>query len=95
MSWLTSTNLIWLFCHLLLFVVGILFLTADHFLGLSKNISEGIGTAFVATGIAGEVLFLYVASSDATRSRLELFTQAGLLKIFRYRSVTMRDEYDI
>jgi hypothetical protein len=93
-TWLTPTNLIWLFCHLLLFVVGILFLTADHFIGLSKEVNEGIGTAFVATGIAGEVLFLYVAFSDATRSRLELFTLAGLLKIFRYRSVTMRQEYD-
>jgi len=94
MIWLTPTNLIWLFGHLVLFLVGIFFLNADHLLGISKEIAEGVGSALIATGVAGEVLFLYVALSDTTRSRLELFTQAGLLKIFPHRSVRMRDEYD-
>jgi hypothetical protein len=76
------------------FLHRILFLNADQFIGVSKQVAEGIGTGFIATGVAGEVLFLYVALSDATRSRLELFTQAGLLKIFRHPSVRMREEYD-
>lgn len=94
MSWITPTNLLWLFGHLFLFMVGIFFLGGDHFLGLSKGVAEGIGSAFIATGVAGEVLFLYVMLSDATRARLELFSQAGLLKVFPHRSVRMREEYD-
>ena len=95
MTWLTPTNLIWIFGHLLLLFIGIVFLNADQFLGVTKQIAEGVGTGIIATGVAGEVLFLYVAFSDATRSRLELFTQAGLLKIFQHRSVRMREEYDV
>jgi hypothetical protein len=94
MIWLTPTNLIWLFAHLFLFVIGIFFLNADHLFGFSKGVTEGIGSGFLATGVAGEILFLYVMVSDATRTRLELITQAGLLKIFPHRSVRMREEYD-
>ena len=95
MSWFTPANLFWLFGHLFLFMVGIVFLGADHFFGISKGVAEGIGSAFIATGVAGEVLFLYVMLSEATRSRLELLAQAGLRKksflIARFR---MREEYD-
>src|ERR1700740_2351525 len=94
MTWLSPTNLLWLFGHAIVFLVGILLSNADHLFGISKAIGEGVGGGLIATGIAGEVLFLYVALSDKTRSRLELFTQAGLLRIFRHRSVRMREEYD-
>jgi hypothetical protein len=94
MSWFTPTNLLWVFGHLVLVLIGILLIAAGVTFGVSKELAEALGSGVLATGIAGEVLFLYVARSDSTRARLELFTQAGLLKIFPHRSVRMRDEYD-
>lgn len=95
MIWLSPANLIWLFGHLVLFLLGIIALGADtYFPSLSKPVAEGIGGSLIATGVAGEVLFLYVMMSDSLRSRLELFTKAGLVKIFPHRSVRIRDEYE-
>lgn len=95
MRWLSPANLLWLFGHLFLLFIGVFVLNLDYvFLHLNKGVIEGIGAGLIATGVAGEVLFLYVMASDATRARLELFTLAGLLKIFPHRSVRMREEYD-
>jgi hypothetical protein len=94
MRWFTPTNLLWLFGHLILLMIGILFLSADHLFSISKSLAEGIGGGLIATGIAGEVLFLYVRASDSLRTRIELFTNAGLLRIFPHRSVRMQEEYD-
>lgn len=94
MPWLTPTNLLWFFGHLLLLLLGSVLLGSDNLFGLSKTITEGVGASLVAAGVTGEVLFLYILVSDSTRSRLELFTEAGLLKIFPHRSVRMREEYD-
>lgn len=94
MPWLAPTNLLWFFGHLLLLLLGSVLLGSDNLFGFSKTITEGVGASLVAAGVTGEVLFLYVLVSESTRARLELFTEAGLLKIFPHRSVRMREEYD-
>ena len=63
MHWFTPTNLLWLFGHLLLLVLGSILLGADNLFGLSKTITEGVGASLVAAGVTGEVLFLYVLTS--------------------------------
>jgi hypothetical protein len=91
----SPANLLWLFGHFVLILLGALVLIGSHlFPQLSKGIIEAVGGGLIATGVAGEVLFLYVMASETTRARLELFTNAGLLKIFPHRSVRMREEYD-
>jgi hypothetical protein len=60
---------------------------------LGVGVSEGIGGSLIATGIAGISLFLYIASSDAMRARVEMFTEAGLSAIYSGRSVLIRDQY--
>jgi hypothetical protein len=93
MHWFSPTNIIWVAVHLLLLLLGLLILHGD-FLPLRRELTEGIGISLFATGVAGEILFLYVASTDSMRTRLELITQAGLVNVFPHRSVRMRDEYE-
>lgn len=94
MALFTPTNLLWFFGHLFLLLIGSALLGTDHLFNLGKAATEGIGASLVAAGVTGEILFLYVLASDSTRARLELFTRAGLLKVFPHRSVRMREEYD-
>lgn len=90
---LTPSSLFWVIGHLIIFAFG-LFLTIYATQSTYKDIWIGIGGSLIASGIAGEVLYLYVAFSEETRDRLELFTTAGLLRIFETRSVRIREEYE-
>ncbi len=95
MAWLSPTSISWISLHLVLLLIGIVALDANsYFPQINKPLAEGIGGSLIATGIAGEVLFLYVKMSESVQARLELFTIAGLLKIFPHRSVRIREEYD-
>jgi hypothetical protein len=66
--------------------VGI-FLTVIAAQSAHKEILLGIGGSLIASGIAGEILFLYVASSQQTKEKLDLISTAGLQRIFSSRSV--------
>jgi hypothetical protein len=91
----TPTGIIWMLCHGLAVLLGIVFLIAAPIHNwLGQGISEGIGGSLIAGGIAGVTLFLYVLTTEGLRSRIEAFTKAGLLKIFSGRSVLIRGEYD-
>jgi len=59
-----------------------------------KGVSEGIGASLIASGITGLTLYLYVKQSDTLQQRFEIFARAGLDRIFQYRSVHIREEYD-
>jgi len=72
--------------------VGIFF-TVIASQSVHKDILMGVGGSLIAAGIAGEILFLYVASSQQTKDKLDLLSIAGLQRIFRTRSVSIRDEY--
>ncbi|MFL6856362.1 MAG: hypothetical protein ACJ8EB_00475 [Allosphingosinicella sp.] len=81
--------------HLFLSLLGFVMLTSDkieHWIG--HEIAVGIGAGVVAGGIAGIVLFLHVHTTDTLKERLDLFANAGMQKIFRHRSVRIKDEYD-
>lgn len=92
MKLLVPSNLFWIFSHVVILVVGI-FLTVvsrqfDH-----PDILLGIGGSLIASGIAGEVLFLYVYVSQDMKDRLDLIAAAGLRRIFPTRSISIREEY--
>jgi hypothetical protein len=90
----TPTGGLWILSHTIMILFGTLFLSAKsvHTV-LGAGVSEGIGGSLVATGVAGISLFLYIASSDAMRARVEMFTKAGLSAIYSGRSVLIRDQY--
>jgi hypothetical protein len=95
MAWLSPTNIFWLLGHLIAVLLGILFLgTPNVFPWMPKAVAEGIGGGLIGSGIIGEILFLYVATSESTRARLEALLEAGLVKVFPSRSVRIRDEYE-
>jgi hypothetical protein len=90
----TATGVIWMLCHSFAVLLGIVFLIAEPLhKTFGQGISEGIGGALIAGGIAGVTLFLYVFTTEGLKSRIEAFTKAGLLKIFSGRSVLIREEY--
>jgi hypothetical protein len=89
---LLPTNIFWIVGHIVMAAAGI-FLTiiaaqSDH-----KDILLGVGGSLIAAGIAGEILFLYVVSSQNTRDKLDLISAAGLQQVFETRSVSIRNEY--
>jgi hypothetical protein len=93
MKWLfLPTNILWIIGHIVMFTVGIFF-TVLAGQSAHKEVFLGIGGSLIAAGIAGEILFLYVASSQQTKDKLDLLSIAGLQRIFRTRSVSIRDEY--
>jgi hypothetical protein len=93
MKWLLlPTNVFWIVGHIIMFAVGIFF-TVVATESAHKDIFLGIGASLVAAGIAGEILFLYVASSQQTKDKLDLLSIAGLQRIFPTRSVSIREEY--
>ncbi|MCG2642619.1 hypothetical protein ACFPFP_22730 [Bradyrhizobium sp. GCM10023182] len=93
MKWgLNPTNIFWIVGHIAMLALGI-FLTVIGPQSLYKDVFLGVGGSLIAAGIAGEILFLYVAASQQTKDRLDLISAAGLQRIFATRSVSIRDEY--
>lgn len=93
MKWaLLPTNMFWIVGHVVMLATGI-FLTVIAGQSVHKDILLGVGGSLIAAGIAGEILFLYVASSQQTKDKLDLISIAGLQRIFPTRSVSIRDEY--
>ena len=89
---LNPTNIFWVVGHIVMFAIGV-FLTMIADQSSHKDILLGAGGSLIAAGIAGEILFLYVASSQDTRDKLDLISKAGLSRIFTTRSVSIREEY--
>jgi len=78
-----------------LVLVGLLIINIGYISRLlGKEIATGLGVSVMAAGVVGIFLFLYVALSEKTRSRLEALSNAGLDAIFNHRSVRIKEEYD-
>ncbi|MDN4984656.1 hypothetical protein QY049_15745 [Bradyrhizobium sp. WYCCWR 13022] len=91
---MTPTGAVWILSHAIMVLVGSLCLSAKSIhAAIGTGIAEGIGGSLIATGIAGASLFLYVVSTDSMRSRIEMFTKAGLSAVYPGRSVLIRDQY--
>jgi ABC-type uncharacterized transport system permease subunit len=71
MRWaLLPTNIFWVVGHIIMSAVGIFF-TVIASQSVHKDILMGVGGSLIAAGIAGEILFLYVASSQQTKDKLD------------------------
>jgi hypothetical protein len=92
MRWLVPTNIFWVIGHFFILCVGI-FLTIMAAQFSHRDVLLGIGGSLIASGIAGQILFLYIAFSQDTKERLDLIALSGLQRIFATRSVSIRDEY--
>jgi hypothetical protein len=93
--WLRPSGIIWAMAHVIVFLLGLVFINSAFIGLLSESLSQGIGGSLVAAGIGGEIIFLYVTVSEDWRLRLQMFFDAGLLQIFQRRSVSIRNEYDV
>ena len=92
MRWLAPNSIYWLVGHIFILGLGI-FLTFIAAQSSYRDVLLGVGGSLIASGIAGEILFLYVILSQETKERLDLLTVAGLQRIFPTRSVSIRNEY--
>ena len=90
----SPTGMLWIFVHVIIFFLGILFLQswAKSFLG--SGLAEGIGGSLIATAAAGISLFLYIHLTNDLKDRLDAISSSGLVRIFPFRSVLMKPEYD-
>lgn len=94
-KYLNATTITWALLHIILVMVGLLVINIKYVsTALGSEVAIGLGVSIMATGIVGIFLFLYVALSETTRSRLKALNEAGLDGIFNYRSVRIKDEYD-
>ena len=92
MKWLIPNNIYWIGGHLFILVIGIFLTVTAGQLGY-REILLGIGGSLIASGIAGEILFLYIFLSQESKEKLDLLSVAGLRRVFATRSVSIRDEY--
>jgi hypothetical protein len=94
-SWFSVASLTWLFGHIILVFVGLLIMTTEGQKLLGVALGESLGGGLIATGIAGLVLFLYIRSTDTLSDRLNILTSAGIVNVFRHRSMRIKDQYDL
>lgn len=94
-KFLNPTTITWASLHVVLVLVGLLIINVDSVNRvLGVEVATGLGVSIMAAGVVGIFLFLYVALSETTRSRLQAFSDAGLDAAFNYRSVRIKGEYD-
>ena len=94
-KFLNATTITWASLHVILVLVGLLIINIGYISRLlGKEIATGLGVSVMAAGVVGIFLFLYVALSEKTRSRLEALSNAGMDAIFNHRSVRIKEEYD-
>ncbi len=79
---------VYLFAHVIVFLVGVVLVQQQ------STAWKDAGSALMAAGIAGWVLFLYVWLSESRSQRLEMLQQLGFRSAFPVRSVGIKDQYD-
>jgi hypothetical protein len=84
----------WLGIHLVLVLSGMLCMTTEGEKIFGATLAQSLGSGLLATGIAGMALYLYVRLSEQTQNRLEVLTDAGIISVFRHRSVRIKGHYD-
>ena len=93
-SWMTPSSIMWLAGHVLLVFAGMLCMTTEGERAFGEALGESLGSGLLATGIAGLVLYLYVRATESVQKRLDIITEAGLINVFRHRSMRIKGEYD-
>lgn len=85
---LTSRNWVYLLLHVIVFVVGVLFVREK------SAVASGIGASLIAAAIAGWVLFVWVMVNQEQARRLDVLARLGLVDAFTARSTRIKDRYD-
>jgi hypothetical protein len=93
-SWLSPTSQMWLSIHLFLVVLGMLCMTTEGETIFGATLAQSLGSSVLATGIVGMALYLYVRLAERTQDRLQVLTDAGIVSVFRHRSVRIKSHYD-
>lgn len=83
------THWIYVLAHALVFLFGA-FLVA-----LGGEFLVPIGTAMIAAGLAGWIIFVYVLFTQRKAEAVELLTDFGLQQAYNERGPNIREEYDI
>ena len=93
-SKLSARHGLYLACHVILVLVGLVIMLSDPE-GLDrKDLYAPVGGSLVAMGVGGAVLFLMVWIDQANSRRLRDIEDFGVSRIFAGRSVRIRKEYD-
>ncbi|MBI2710057.1 MAG: hypothetical protein HYX34_10230 [Actinobacteria bacterium] len=85
---LTSRNWIYLLLHVIVFVVGVLFVRERG------AVASGVGASLIAAAIAGWVLFVWVMVNQEQARRLDVLAGLGLIDAFTARSSQIKQRYD-
>lgn len=91
---LRPTHYVYLMVHALLFFAGVLLALLAGSRQEPSQIWVGLGTALLATGITGWVVFVYLFMSESRSRQIKLLDEVGVTGAFNSRSLTIRDEYD-
>ncbi len=86
---LTTTNWVYLLAYALIFAIGAALYQVRGVFTLS------VGTALIATGIAGWVIFFWVRESEVRARSLQNLADFGITDAFAVRSVAIRGEYEL
>lgn len=85
---LNSRNWVYLLLHVIVFVVGVLFVREK------SAVASGVGASLIAAAIAGWVLFVWVMVNQEQARRLDVLARVGLVDVFTARSTRIKERYD-
>ena len=91
---LTRKHWVYISCHLILSLIGIIIMSVPGTGPTIDKLIKPIGGSLLAMGIGGTVLFLKVWIDQAESDRIKDIREFGLRRIFPFRSVAIRSEYD-
>lgn len=96
MKWLSPTGVTWIAAHLVMVLLGVICLLHGSRVEGQAAFAfwQGLGGSLIATGVAGEVLFLYVRANESLAKRMDIYIHSGLVALFKVRSVQIKAEYD-
>lgn len=94
-----SINIIWVLIHVVILLAGFLFIAGAATFDPSTHTAvivllQAVGGSLIATGIAGVILFIYVANSEHMKNIFKIYRDSGIIAYFTHRSIPIKSEYD-
>lgn len=85
---ISPAAIIYLACHLILFLIGFLFVLVDYV------VAQGVGASLIAASVTGWVIFVYLRFTESVRGSVEAVTELGIRRGFHRRGPAIKAQYD-
>lgn len=85
---ISPTHWVYILIHAVVIMLGYILA------GKEDVLVKSIGASLIAAGLTGEVVFVYIFTSDEIKNKLKILLDFGITNAFDGRSVTIASEYE-